>query len=117
VLAAAAIVLVVTALAHSVLGELFILRKMAPGVFPRLLRSDVLAARTTRATWHITTALGAAFIPILWHERAAPDPFVIDVIASSLAACGVIGIVVTRARHPGWIAFAVAAALAFAGAR
>ena len=108
-LTAAAIVLAVTALAHAVFGELLIFRKLdASARYPRFLRSDVLAAQTIRATWHLASVLGAAYIPMLLRAR---DPVVLDAIAISLAVCGGIVLIVTRARHPGWIAFGIAAAL------
>jgi len=109
---AAAIVLAITAVAHSVLGELLILGKIDPRVgFPRFLRSDVLAAQTIRATWHLPSILGAAIVAILVHEPR--DPFVIDAVLATLVACAVEIAIATRLRHPGWLAFTIASVLVF----
>src|SRR5579862_2727319 len=115
-LAAAAAVLVATAIGHSVLGELLIFRRLDPAALPPLLRSSSLGARTLRGTWHLPSVLGVALAAIVWHERDAPDVFVVRAIAIGLASCAVVFAGLTRGRHPGWIAFVVAAGFAWLGA-
>jgi hypothetical protein len=115
---AAAIVVFALVTVHSVAGELMILRHLDPSKFPRFLRSDVAAKQIVHATWHLPSVLGVAYVVILWRyaERGARDPFLIRTLAASMLACGVVVFVATRARHPGWLAFLVAAMLTWLGA-
>jgi hypothetical protein len=122
-LLAAAIVMLLTGLAHSVLGELLILRHM--GSFqgmPALLGSVELARRTLRFTWHLPTVLATAMALMLIRAAGLAQPgqgerFVVQTIAGSMLACALVTALISRGRHPGWAAFLVAAFLAWMGAR
>lgn len=118
--AAGALVLVIV-IAHSVLGEILLLRHLprlanVPELAPGL--GDALTRRTIRLTWHVPSLLGVAMAAILLSlgaraSLAASDRFVVSAIAGSMLACGALALVVTRGRHPAWVAFLLVAALAF----
>ena len=120
---AASIFMLVTGAAHSVLGEFLILRHMAnfQGV-PALLGSVELTKRTLRFTWHLPTLLASGMALIL--ERYAQlsqlgveEKFVIHTICGTMLACSVVTLAISRGKHPGWVAFLMAAVLSWMGAR
>jgi len=122
-LLAASILLLVTGLAHSVLGEVLILRHMATfqGV-PSVLGSVEWTKRTLRFTWHLPALLASGMALILGRyayltQHGAEERFVIQTISGTLLACSVVTLAVSRAKHPGWVAFLVAAVLCWMGAR
>jgi hypothetical protein len=122
-LLAAAILLLVTGLVHSVLGELLILRHLAQlREVPPLLGSVELTKRTLRFTWHLPTLLASGIALILArYAYSAPlgegERFAVQVISGALLACAVVTFAVSRGKHPGWVAFLAAAALCWMGAR
>ncbi|GMV28641.1 MAG: hypothetical protein AMXMBFR59_07660 [Rhodanobacteraceae bacterium] len=104
-LACAAALAVLVGLVHSVLGEILIFRRAAsiqaggnrhPRPFGILW-----------ATWHIATVMGWALAVVLWKLAAMHDPsplrdFLLLVIAITYAVSGLLVVIGTRARHPGW---------------
>jgi hypothetical protein len=108
--------------AHSVLGELFLIRRLAsdhlPPVAPfslvevrnmGLAGSGDLARRTLRFTWHIATVLGWTFAAILLRLAlpSSPGPdreFVARATALSFCACSLLALFCTRGKHPAWVA-------------
>ena len=120
---AASIFMLVTGAAHSVLGEFLILRHMAnfQGV-PALLGSVELTKRTLRFTWHLPTLLASGMALILERYAQLPhlgveEKFVIHTICGAMLACSVVTLGISRGKHPGWVAFLVAAVLSWMGAR
>lgn len=120
-LIAAAAVVFVLGLLHSVLGEMMIFRHLAgmsglPRLgFPPMLRADA-ANRTLRACWHLLTILGWTCAAILARLAALPalgsgERFIVHAMAISFGACAVCMGAGTRGRHVGWIAFLAAAIL------
>ena len=109
------ILMIIVCLVHSVLGERLIFRRLrAGGLIPtdggnRLYESHV---RILWATWHLSSVLGwaTAFI-LLYASGAAVPPVIVHAIAAAAAASGLLVLVGTRGRHPGWIALLVVAML------
>ncbi len=104
-LVVATVLAVLVGVVHSVLGERLIFRHQ-----PRV---DGNARRHRRpfdilwATWHIASVLGLAMAAVLWKLAAVPEPsalreFLLLAIALAYAASGVLVLVGTRGRHPGW---------------
>lgn len=107
VLAIAAILALCIAIAHSYLGEKYILiRLFRRDNLPKLRGSDVFTKQTIRFAWHITSAawiaMGAA---LLWDPRRA--------IAIGFAASAIASFAGGRGRHYSWIVFGAIAALAW----
>ena len=115
---AACAVLLVLGIAHSLLGELWLLAPMPRFQGAAAFANDRLPKRTLRVTWHIATLLGYgdALVLFRYAQRGDGDPFVVRVIAASLAVCGALVLLGTRARHPGWTGFFVAAGLCWIAA-
>ncbi len=111
------ILMIIVGLVHSVFGERLIFSRMrCDGVIPTdgggLLRERHV--RILWATWHLASVLGwaAAFVLIYAANATVPAP-VIAALVAACAAGGILVLVGTRAKHPGWIALLAAALLAW----
>lgn len=130
-LAAAAGLATALSLAHSVLGELLLLRHFSKleglspitsfvlvplGAFPK---SADLSKSTIRMSWHALTAFGLAAAASFAVNASRPldDGAVmsIRILSAALLACGLLFLVGTRMRHPGGYAFLILAALSWLG--
>lgn len=118
-LVAAAAVVALTGLAHSVIGEWMIFRALRrSGVVPSG-GQPVLRGFQTRilwANWHLVTVLGWALAALLlWlaqpESRVASGGVIERGAAVALAAGGALVLWSNRGRHPGWVALWAAAAL------
>jgi len=108
--ALAAIIAVVTAVAHSVLGERYILIPLfRRDDLPRLLGSEWLTKRTLRFNWHPASIAWFGFATLLLLSTG----YVLHVIAATALCSSVVTALTTKGRHPGWIAFLVVASLAW----
>ena len=119
----ASILTILTGAAHSVLGELLILRHMANfEKVPSLLGSVELTKRTLRFTWHLPTILASGMALILLRYAHLPilgegEMFVIRTISAAMLACSLVTLLLSRGKHPGWIAFLLIAILSWMGGR
>lgn len=105
---AAALIVAVVALLHSVLGERYLIGPLIRDM-PRGPLSLPFARRTTRAAWHLTTlALWALAAGLVWPEATTPI-----FGATMLIAAAALG-AWTRGAHFAWPLFAAAGALAVA---
>jgi hypothetical protein len=123
--AAAAILAIVVALVHSILGEIMIFRRLRkPGrVIPtdggdRLLGSNV---RILWASWHVLTVFGVGMAAMLLRlassARTVEHDFIAQAIAVSMLGGSLLVLVGTRGRHPGWIGLLGVAVLVWLGGR
>lgn len=122
---AAAILAIVVALVHSILGEVMIFRRLRkPGrVIPtdggdRLLGSNV---RILWASWHVLTVFGlglaAMLLSLASSSRTAEHDFIAQAIAVSMLGGSLLVLVGTRGRHPGWVGLLGVAGLVWLGGR
>jgi hypothetical protein len=121
---AAALLLIVIGLVHSVLGEWLIFRRMRnEGFIPtnggELLREPHV--RIIWATWHLVSVLGWGIATVLlWLAQATQAPLTQSLIpqalSATLAASSALVLIGTKGKHPGWIGLMVAAGLIWAGA-
>jgi hypothetical protein len=109
---------IVTGVAHSVLGELLILRHLRSGTLVPIHGAPPLQERRVRilwSTWHLATVFGWAVAAILLRLALQPDVPLLPLVASATVAANVGGSLLvpvgTTGRHPGWIALAAVAAL------
>jgi hypothetical protein len=102
----AALLIGALGIAHSILGERYIIRWLLRHELPRLFGGTEFAAGTIRFAWHITTvlALGVAVMLTLFALDASTSA-VVGSIGFTLIACGVLPIYFTRGRHLSWIVF------------
>lgn len=114
-LAVAAILTAFLGVAHSYLGERYILiRLFRRGNLPELFRRADFTRRTLRLAWHIMTILAFGFAALLFLLASPGRDDVrplLNVIAATFALCGLTSIVVSRARHLSWIVFFAIAGL------
>lgn len=113
----AAALAVFVAIAHSYLGERYILMRLfRRDDLPRLFGSSVFTQRTMRFAWHLTSVAWIGFAALLV-ALASPDGAPLRsqarIIAITFALSGVVSFVGSRARHLSWIFFFTIAALAW----
>ena len=113
----ASVVLVVTALAHSVIGEIMIFRKLSNGHIVPNMSAPPLKERNVRilwASWHLTSIFGLVFALVVFRVGVGPPLSVSELMLSIAMACfagGMLVLVGTKGRHPGWISLSLASAL------
>lgn len=108
---------------HSVLGERLVFSRLRQGSLVPTQGGTLLREGHVRilwATWHIVTLLGWALAAALLLLAAEPSlsPLhiaLLQVIALTMAASGLLVLVGTKARHPGWIGLLGAAVLTWLG--
>ena len=109
-LALAAILLITIGLAHSYLGEKYILTRLFRQQLPPLFGDDTFTKATLRFAWHITTVawFGFAAILLVLHSGIR---FILLSIASVFLVSGLIALIGSRGRHLSWVVFFLVAAL------
>jgi hypothetical protein len=118
-LAAGAVLAFGIGLAHSVLGERYILiRLFRRRDLPKLFGADTFTRRTLRFAWHLTTLAWwgfAAQMALASRAPAAQSPL-LQAIAWTFLASALLGLAVTRGRHLAWpVLLAIAACAWLAG--
>lgn len=105
------------ALAHSWLGERYVLiRLLRRADLPHLFGSDLFTRRTLRFAWHLTSLAWLGFGALLVVAARGAEPDGTDglrVIAATFAASALVTLVASRGRHLAWVVFAAIAALAW----
>jgi hypothetical protein len=106
-----------TGIAHSVLGELLIFRRLRNGSFVPTLGAPPLRERNVRiiwATWHLATLFGWAFAGVLF-QLAVGRPLSVSLVVGAIVFAylggAILVLVGTKGRHTGWVALAAVAAL------
>lgn len=114
----AATLLALTAIAHSYLGERYILlRLFRRGDLPRLLGSDWFTKRTLRFAWHLTSVAWLGFAAVLLEIVRDPVPsrsVLLQVVAATVAAHATAVAFASRGKHLAWLTFGAVAWLAWA---
>ena len=108
---AAAVILVLLGLVHSVLGErMLVSRLLKRDNLPKMLGSDVFTKHTIRYCWHLTSllAFGMAWMLVQISE-GDPVQALVRTVAITLLLGTVLAVVLTRARHLSWVFFLMAA--------
>nr|WP_047042962.1 hypothetical protein [Vibrio mexicanus] len=104
----AAFLLVLVSIAHSYLGERFLLSKLfEQRHWPKVLGSDGFAKRTLRFAWHLTsvTCLGFAAILVVLTQPQVSKLLISQIIATTFAFHFVISLLASRGKHLSWILF------------
>ncbi len=113
-LIAAAVILVLTGIAHSYLGERYILMRLfRTAQLPRLMGGTAFTAGTLRFVWHLLTLVwwGVAVLVVKASSQALDTRLVLHVFSVVALLSALFPIVFTRGRHLSWIAFLAVAAL------
>jgi len=121
-LIAAGVLMILIGIAHSVIGEILIFRKLRAGTIVPLLTPAPLRERHLRilwANWHLTSVLGWGLAALLILIAVAPDPsshaLHVRIIAIATLAGSLLVLYATKGRHPGWFGLLIAAGLAWLG--
>lgn len=123
-LAAGAVLAFGIGLAHSVLGERYVLvRLFRRRDLPKLFGADTFTRRTLRFAWHLTTLAWwgfAAQMALASGALSATEPAgesaLLQAIAWTFLASALLGLAVTRGRHLAWpVLLAIASCAWLAG--
>jgi len=119
-LLAAATLTCLLALAHSYLGERYILiRLFRRDDLPRLLGGTGFTKRTLRFAWHLTSlawlSLAAVLVKLSSHAPSRTELGLL--LAGTFATSGAIAFVGSRGRHLSWVVFGAIALLTWLGTR
>jgi hypothetical protein len=93
-------------LAHSVLGERYILvRLFRRDNLPKLLGGTVFTIRTLRFAWHITTVAWWGFAALLFQlgRGELTASATAQIIGVTAIASGLLPLVMTRGKHASWL--------------
>ena len=110
----AAVILFLTGVAHSYLGERYLLMRLFKrDNLPAILGSTALTAGTLRFAWHLTTVawwgLGAIVL-LVGYGTVSKDTVLLTIGIAALISA-VFPIYFTRGKHLSWIAFLLVGAL------
>ena len=106
----AALLTFVVGLAHSILGERYILTRLFRRKdLPHLFGGPEFTMRTLRFAWHLTTVAwwGFAAILVLMARQTLSTQNVGVVLAVTFLFAGAIAAVVSRGRHLAWPVFVI----------
>src|SRR5690606_15144369 len=111
----AAFLTVAIAIAHSVLGEKYILTRLFRRKdLPRLSGGTQFTTRTLRFAWHITTVAWVGFAALLVH--AGRDDLTVSgmlqIIGLTFVASGVLPLILTKGKHLSWLVLFVIGGIA-----
>jgi hypothetical protein len=103
----AAALVVGLGIAHSVLGERYIIARLLRRDLPQLFGGDQFTKQTLRFAWHITTIVWFALAAILAAAASAPSsPFrsaTLAIVAIGAVVSSLFPLYFTRGRHLSWI--------------
>ena len=107
--------LILLAIAHSVIGELLIFRHLRPGTPLHRPALDLLAERRWRAiwsSWHLVTLLGVGIGAVLLATAFSADAHAtLWIITCTIGLAIPYWLLGTRGRHPAWIVLVAIASL------
>ncbi len=114
-LVVAALLCIGIGLAHSILGERYILIRLFRRTdLPHLFGSDEFTRRTLRFAWHLTTLAWWGFgwqLLALAQGGADPAGVVLTAVGAVFGVSAVVALVGSRGRHLSWIVFGAIAVL------
>ena len=94
-------------LAHSWLGEKYILTRLFRQPLPKLFGGDSFTRQTLRFAWHITSVAWfgfAALLALLSFGLASRENTLL-IIGATFAITAVIALIASRGRHLSWVIF------------
>lgn len=116
-LISAAVLTIVIGIAHSWLGERFILcRLFRRSDLPKLFGDDTFTRQTLRFAWHLTTVawFGLAAVLVVLSGALAgirTSNGVVFAVTQTFVASAILALIFTRGRHLSWVVFTIIAAL------
>ncbi|UCH62264.1 MAG: hypothetical protein JSU77_10715 [Fidelibacterota bacterium] len=109
-------------LAHSYLGERYVLiRLLRRSNLPHLFGSDDFTKRTLRFVWHALTiawwGLGAVMVVYAASQVDQPGRMALAVVSLIFLVTAAITLIHTRGRHLSWVVFLAIAVLCWLGSQ
>lgn len=103
----AVFLIVLVGMAHSVLGERYILTRLFRRRLPELFGSDEFTRRTLRFAWHLTTVAWFGFGAILLqiHGGQLSREHVLMTVGVVFSVSAAIALVFSRGKHLSWLFF------------
>jgi hypothetical protein len=106
----AALLTIIVALTHSILGEVLIFSRLRTGSIIPTQGGSLLRERHVRilwASWHVVSIFGFAMAAVIWRLSApTTDPvsrvFVTHSFAMAMLLSSLLVLIATKAKHPGW---------------
>ena len=112
---------VLLGVAHSYLGERYILMRLfRRGDLPKLFGGVEFTQQTLRFAWHLTSVAWMGLAGLLVALALSPDGTgrtQAQVISVTFALSGVLALVGSRGRHLSWVVFLAIAGLVWLGVR
>lgn len=111
----AAALIFLTGVAHSVLGERYILMRLfRRDNLPKIFGSTAFTTGTLRFAWHITTAAWWGFAVLLWQigSGSLTPRSVLSVLGYTAILSGLLPLFITRGRHLSWVVFFIVGGIA-----
>ncbi|MCK9539595.1 hypothetical protein [Dokdonella sp.] len=111
----AAALIFLLGLAHSVLGERYILlRLFRRRDLPRLFGGTAFTTRTLRFAWHLTTVAWWGVAALLWQAGAGTlsQGRTLSIVGYTLAVSALLPLIITRGRHLAWVVLLAVAGIA-----
>ena len=111
----AACILVFVSVAHSYLGERYLLGRLARhGDLPKVFRDPTFAVRVMRLAWHITSIAWLGFAVLL--VLIARAPVTAEAMGTAIGIVFLVhsaaSLILARGRHLSWLLFLAVGALA-----
>jgi branched-subunit amino acid ABC-type transport system permease component len=110
------------ALAHSWLGERYIVtRLLRRQDLPKLFGSDTFTKQTIRYAWHLTTIAWLGFASLLvfltgFFQSISTTQGILFSIIITFIVSSILSLIFTRSRHLSWIIFLIIVVLCFLAA-
>lgn len=106
-------------LVHSVLGERIFIEVLPKFEFQTIFGDALFIPRTLRFSWHLCTvawwSMAVLFIYFAYAPAGPSSRFVVGILAITYLVSGLLTLLISRGRHPAWIAFSITACLAWIG--
>ena len=113
----AALLIVFIGIAHSYLGERYIIiRLLRRDNLPKLFGSDWFTKRVIRFAWHITTIAWfgiAAILYVISDFNEMAYRHIVLVIGVTFLISGLVALVFSKAKHVSWIVFFAISTICF----
>lgn len=115
----AAALMILTSLAHSILGERYILTRLfRRDNLPELFGGTAFTMGTLRFAWHLLTVVWCGVAALIVQAAAQPldTRTVLQVMAAVAGISGLLPLYLTRGLHLSWLVFFAVAALLWGAA-
>lgn len=112
----ATVLALAAAVAHSYLGERFILmRLLRRPDLPHLFKSDVFTKQILRLAWHVTSIAWCGAAALFWALGRGGPRLGLQVLSITFLVSAVVTAIGSRGRHLAWLVFAAIAVAGWIG--